>query len=133
MTRISLAPAPSPNWLRFVSFTMDPRAPLSISQMRLPKFPLVRKCQILHRLTRSSTQTHLSLRASPPASPPPAKPNPAHLRLCYPEGLTRLVLLALPLFLALSRIAAAQPAALLDAMSQELNRNFSALKEKADP
>jgi predicted Zn-dependent protease len=30
-------------------------------------------------------------------------------------------------------IASAQPSVLLDAMSQELNRNFSALKEKADP
>jgi predicted Zn-dependent protease len=29
--------------------------------------------------------------------------------------------------------AAAQPAVLLDAMSQELNRNFSALKQKSDP
>src|SRR5438270_1553211 len=29
--------------------------------------------------------------------------------------------------------AAAQSSVLLDAMSQELNRNFSALKEKADP
>ena len=29
--------------------------------------------------------------------------------------------------------AAAQPSVLLDAMSQELNRNFSVLKEKADP
>jgi predicted Zn-dependent protease len=30
-------------------------------------------------------------------------------------------------------IASAQPSVLLDAMSQELNRNFSVLKEKADP
>jgi predicted Zn-dependent protease len=30
-------------------------------------------------------------------------------------------------------IAAAQPAVLLDAMSQELNRNFTVLKQKADP
>ena len=30
-------------------------------------------------------------------------------------------------------IATAQPSVLLDAMSQELNRNFSVLKEKADP
>jgi len=30
-------------------------------------------------------------------------------------------------------MASAQPSVLLDAMSQELNRNFSALKEKADP
>jgi predicted Zn-dependent protease len=47
--------------------------------------------------------------------------------------LTRLFLLALPLFLAVVRDAAAQPGVLLDAMSQELNRNFTALKEKADP
>jgi predicted Zn-dependent protease len=46
--------------------------------------------------------------------------------------LTRLFLFALPLFLA-ARGAMAQPGVLLDAMSQELNRNFSALKEKADP
>ena len=30
-------------------------------------------------------------------------------------------------------MAFAQPSVLLDAMSQELNRNFSVLKEKADP
>jgi predicted Zn-dependent protease len=47
--------------------------------------------------------------------------------------LTRLALAFLPLFLAVSRDADAQPGVLLDAMSQELNRNFSTLKEKADP
>ena len=30
-------------------------------------------------------------------------------------------------------VASAQPSVLLDAMSQELNRNFNILKEKADP
>jgi len=30
-------------------------------------------------------------------------------------------------------MASAQPSVLLDAMSQELNRNFNVLKEKADP
>jgi predicted Zn-dependent protease len=39
----------------------------------------------------------------------------------------------LPLFLGLVRDAAAQPGVVLDAMSQELNRNFTTLKEKADP
>jgi len=57
----------------------------------------------------------------------------AHLRLCYACGLTRLFFFCLPLFLSLARLATAQPNVLLDAMSQELNRNFSALKEKADP
>src|SRR5215471_2919798 len=52
---------------------------------------------------------------------------------CYPEGLTRLVSLCLPLFLALARVSVAQPGVVLDAMSQELNRNFTTLKEKADP
>jgi len=33
----------------------------------------------------------------------------------------------------MASVAAAQPAVLLDVMSQELNRNFSILKEKADP
>ena len=33
----------------------------------------------------------------------------------------------------MASVAAAQPTVLLDAMSQELNRNFSVLKEKADP
>src|SRR5215471_1680326 len=56
-----------------------------------------------------------------------------HSLLCYAEGLTRLVLFCLPLFLALARNASAQPGVLLDAMSQELNRNFAALKDKADP
>ena len=44
------------------------------------------------------------------------------------ESCPRLLLL-----LSAASIAAAQPTVLLDAMSQELNRNFSALKEKADP
>jgi predicted Zn-dependent protease len=37
------------------------------------------------------------------------------------------------LLLFAASLAAAQPSALLDAMSQELNRNFLALKDKADP
>jgi predicted Zn-dependent protease len=37
------------------------------------------------------------------------------------------------LLAAAASVAAAQPAALLDALSQELNRNFGVLKEKADP
>jgi predicted Zn-dependent protease len=47
--------------------------------------------------------------------------------------LTRRILFALPLWLSAAQFAAAQPTVLLDAMSQELNRNFTALKEKADP
>ncbi|HTS65504.1 MAG TPA: metallopeptidase TldD-related protein [Candidatus Acidoferrales bacterium] len=47
--------------------------------------------------------------------------------------MTRPNFLFLPLFLTLARLATAQPTVLLDAMSQELNRNFSVLKEKADP
>jgi TldD protein len=47
--------------------------------------------------------------------------------------LTRTALLSVPLWLSAAQFAAAQPSVLLDAMSQELNRNFTALKEKADP
>jgi predicted Zn-dependent protease len=47
--------------------------------------------------------------------------------------LTRRILFSLPLWLSAAPFAAAQPSVLLDAMSQELNRNFTALKEKADP
>jgi TldD protein len=47
--------------------------------------------------------------------------------------LTRTLLLPLPLVFSVAHHAAAQPTVLLDAMSQELTRNFSALKEKADP
>jgi predicted Zn-dependent protease len=47
--------------------------------------------------------------------------------------LIRLVSLRLTLLIAVASIAFAQPSVLLDAMSQELNRNFSVLKEKADP
>jgi predicted Zn-dependent protease len=39
----------------------------------------------------------------------------------------------LPLLLAAASLAAAQPSVLMDSMSQELNRNFGVLKEKADP
>ena len=45
----------------------------------------------------------------------------------------RLVSLRLTFLIAVASIAFAQPSVLLDAMSQELNRNFSALKEKGDP
>src|SRR5579862_1487857 len=58
--------------------------------------------------------------------------NPPHFQ-CYSVGLTRLVSLALPLLVSLAPSATAQTSVLLDAMSQELNRNFSVLKEKADP
>ena len=55
------------------------------------------------------------------------------LRQCYSDSLTRLALFCtLSLGLVASN-APAQPTVLLDAMSQELNRNFNALKEKADP
>jgi predicted Zn-dependent protease len=47
--------------------------------------------------------------------------------------LARLFFCSLPLLLASVRGASAQPGVLLDAMSQELNRNFTTLKEKADP
>src|SRR4051812_15899258 len=59
---------------------------------------------------------HLAQHASPRRKP-----------LWYPGDLPRLVLSALPLFLYVSSTAVAQPGALLDAMSQELNRNFAAL------
>src|SRR5262249_30447093 len=55
------------------------------------------------------------------------------VRTCYPRVLTRLALLSLPLFLTMARDAAAHPGVLPDAMSQELNRTFTTLKEKADP
>ena len=45
-----------------------------------------------------------------------------------PQAFTRLLLL-----LSAATLAAAQPAALVDAMSQELDRNFQALKGKGDP
>jgi TldD protein len=47
--------------------------------------------------------------------------------------LTSLVAPRLALFLAVASFATAQPSTLLDTMAQELNRNFSVLKEKADP
>jgi TldD protein len=47
--------------------------------------------------------------------------------------LTRLVSLGLPILAFLASPAAAQPSVLLDAMSQELNRNYTVLKQKADP
>jgi TldD protein len=45
-----------------------------------------------------------------------------------PQAVSRLFLL-----FSAATLAAAQPSALLDAMSQELSRNFLALKDKADP
>ena len=47
---------------------------------------------------------------------------------CYPEHLSRFILL-----LSLASLACAQPSVLLDAMSQELGRNFGVLKQKGDP
>ena len=47
--------------------------------------------------------------------------------------MTRLVSPCLAILLAAASVAPAQSPVLLDAMSQELNRNFIALKEKADP
>ena len=52
---------------------------------------------------------------------------------CYPKYLIRLVSLRLTFLVAAASMASAETSVLLDAMSQELNRNFSVLKEKADP
>src|SRR5438046_2781653 len=52
---------------------------------------------------------------------------------CYPVILTHTVLPRFALLFSLASLASAQPSALLDAMSQELNRNFTVLKQKADP
>jgi TldD protein len=54
-------------------------------------------------------------------------------RQCYPLVLTLAVSLRLAIFASAASLAAAQPTVLLDAMSQELNRNITVLKEKADP
>jgi len=43
------------------------------------------------------------------------------------------VLPRLALFVSVASLAGAQPSALLDTLSQELNRNFTVLKQKADP
>ena len=51
----------------------------------------------------------------------------------YPEDLIPQVFPRLLLLLSAATLAAAQPTVLLDAMSQELSRNFLALKDKADP
>jgi hypothetical protein len=61
-----------------------------------------------------------------------AKPcRPGH-RACYPD-----ILVASPslgvLFVCVTAAASAQSSVLLDTMSEELNRNFSTLKVKADP
>src|SRR5215813_3937196 len=60
------------------------------------------------------------------------------LAQCYPDVLTlsvspRTALLYLAATLAAAQTAEPPPPVLLDAMSQELNRNFKAMKEKADP
>ena len=47
--------------------------------------------------------------------------------------MTLAVSLRLAIFASAASLAAAQPTVLLDAMSQELNRNFTVLKDKADP
>jgi predicted Zn-dependent protease len=47
--------------------------------------------------------------------------------------LNRFIPQILPVFAFLTSTAVAQPSVLLDAMSQELNRNFTVLKQKADP
>ena len=39
----------------------------------------------------------------------------------------------LPLFFALASVAAAQPSFLLDTLSDELNRNYTVLKQKGEP
>ena len=56
-------------------------------------------------------------------------PNP----LCYAESLIYRTALRITFLLAAAPLAAAQTNALLDAMSQELTRNFTILKDKADP
>ena len=56
-----------------------------------------------------------------------------HLLQCYPGDLNPLASPRLALLFAVASVALAQPSVLLDAMSQELNRNFSVLKQKADP
>jgi len=54
-------------------------------------------------------------------------------RRCYPEDLNPFALPRLALLFAVASAAAAQSSVLLDAMSQELSRNFTVLKEKSDP
>src|ERR1700683_5556583 len=62
--------------------------------------------------------------------PPPAdKRSPPK---CYPGNLIRAVSLRLAIFASAACVAAAQ-STLLDAMSQELTRNFTVLKQKAEP
>src|SRR5438552_3903382 len=64
---------------------------------------------------------------------PVSRKNNPYTPQWYPNHLIRPVSPMLPLLALLPSLAAAQPSILLDAMSQELNRNFTALKEKADP
>ena len=75
-------------------------------------------------------------RRSHPASTYPVTRRPPDAPICcvrYSKVLTHTVFARLALLLSAASVAAAQPSVLLDAMSQELNRNFSVLKEKADP
>ena len=51
----------------------------------------------------------------------------------YARHLNRFLSVLLPILAFLASTAAAQPSVLLDAMLQELNRNFNVLKQKADP
>jgi TldD protein len=55
------------------------------------------------------------------------------LSQCYSELLTRLLSFLPAVLLATAAAAEAQTSVLLDAMSQELTRNFGILKQKADP
>lgn len=52
---------------------------------------------------------------------------------CYPKVLIPSILSCCALLAAAATAAMAQTPVLLDAMSQELNRNFTVMKEKADP
>src|ERR1019366_7545997 len=76
---------------------------------------------------------HLLARGTPTNPAPSAPIASRYPAQCYSDSLTRLVLFCLPLLGFVASNAAAQPSPLLDAMSQELNRNFTTLKEKADP
>ena len=51
----------------------------------------------------------------------------------YAENLIPKVFFRLPLLFSAAALAMAQPSVLLDSMSQELSRNFNALKDKTDP
>ena len=73
-----------------------------------------------------------------PSAPAQSRGSALHYRAgivreCYSDSLTRLVFFCMFLLGLVASNAPAQPTLLLDAMSHELNRNFSALKEKAEP